>query len=168
MLKPSGSINRKGDIGKEVAQSLRYSCLKRSEIPELVRLSRENMAQIIMSAWGVEWKDETLLETLLDDGLLTEVAHQDDRIVGYYVLDQRGDYAFVEVLQVAKEFQGQGLGRKMMDRIEEFTARSGLEGVELCVQSTNDKAIAFYESLGYRYVSRERNNLLFRKTMATE
>lgn len=145
-----------------------YAPLERGDIPYLLRMTRENMSQIILSAWGLEWKDETLLETLLDQCLITEVLKERDRIVGYYCLDQRGDYLFVVSLQVAREFQNMGVGKSMMERIEELAGRSGLEGVELCVQSTNLIAKGFYEHMGYRIVSRERNNLIMRKLLVSE
>ncbi|MDD1747559.1 MAG: GNAT family N-acetyltransferase [Methanomassiliicoccales archaeon] len=145
-----------------------YAPLERGDIPYLLRMTRENMSQIILSSWGLEWKDETLLETLLDQGLVTEVLKCDDRIVGYYCLDQRGDYLFVVSIQVARDQQRTGVGRGMMERIEELAGRSGLEGVELCVQSTNLTAKGFYEHMGYRLVSRERNNLIMRKHIGLE
>lgn len=144
---------------------LRYGPLERGDIPYLLRMTRENMAHIIHSAWGVEWSDETLLETLLDQMLVTEVLKEGEEIVGYYVLDQRGDYLFVVSIQLSKGAQHEGLGRQMMERIEELAERSGLEGVELCVQSTNDEARGFYRHMGYRLVSRERNNLVMRKEL---
>jgi len=145
-----------------------YAPLERGDIPYLLRMTRENMSQVILSSWGLEWKDETLLETLLDQSLVTEVLKQDERVVGYYCLDQRGDYLFVVSIQVAREMQREGVGRSMMERIEELAGRSGLEGVELCVQSTNLSAKGFYEHLGYRLVSRERNNLIMRKHLCLE
>jgi ribosomal protein S18 acetylase RimI-like enzyme len=145
-----------------------YGPLERGDIPYLLRITRENMSQIILSSWGLEWKDETLLETLLDQSLVTEVLKQDERVVGYYCLDQRGDYLFVVSIQVARDMQSEGVGRRMMERIEELAGRSGLEGVELCVQSTNLTAKGFYEHLGYRLVSRERNNLIMRKRLCLE
>ncbi len=145
-----------------------YGPLERGDIPYLLRMTRENMSQVILSAWGLEWKDETLLETLLDRTLITEVLKDGQRIVGYYCLDRRGDYLFVVSIQVAKELQRRGVGRCMMERIEELAGRSGLEGVELCVQSTNLPAKGFYEHMGYRLVSRERNNLVMRKHIRME
>lgn len=142
--------------------------LRRSDIPELVRITRENMAQIILSAWGVEWRDETLLETLMNATLCIEVALEGEQIVGYYVLDQMEDYVFIISIQLEKQHQGEGLGRCLMERVEESARRSGLEGVELCVQSTNDQAIGFYRHLGYRLASRRRNNLTMRKAFERE
>jgi len=154
----SGSI-----LGAEGSRVLDFASLHRSDIPELVRITRENMAQIILSAWGVEWRDETLLETLMDANLSIEVALEGRKVVGYYVLDQMEDYVFIISIQLEKGHQGLGLGRCMMERVEESALRSGLEGVELCVQSTNEQAIGFYRHLGYRLASRRRNNLTMRK-----
>jgi ribosomal protein S18 acetylase RimI-like enzyme len=145
-----------------------YAPLERGDIPYLLRMTRENMSQIILSAWGLEWKDETLLDTLLDKGLVTEVLKNGDKVVGYYCLDQRGDYLFVVSIQVAREYQRLGIGRQMMERIEDLAAMSGLEGVELCVQSTNRLARGFYQHMGYQMVSRERNNLIMRKHLFPE
>jgi ribosomal protein S18 acetylase RimI-like enzyme len=148
-----------------VLGEIRYVPLERADIPCLLRMTRENMSQIILSAWGLEWRDETLLETLLDPLLFTEVLKWDERVIGYYSLDQRGDYVFVVSIQVCRDLQHQGIGQLMMERIEDWAIRSGLEGVELCVQSTNFQAQGFYEHIGYRNVSRERNNLTMRKEL---
>jgi GNAT superfamily N-acetyltransferase len=148
-----------------VLGEIRYTPLERADIPCLLRITRENMAQIILSAWGLEWRDETLLETLLDPLLFTEVLRMDGKVIGYYALDQRGDYVFVVSIQVCHDLQHQGVGQLMMERIESWAIRSGMEGVELCVQSTNFQALGFYEHIGYRNVSRERNNLIMRKEL---
>jgi ribosomal protein S18 acetylase RimI-like enzyme len=159
----SGSI-----LGADGFRLLDFVSLHRSDIPELVRITRENMFEIILSAWGVEWRDETLLETLMDVNLNIEVVLEGKKVIGYYVLDQIEDYVFIVSIQLEKEHQGRGLGRSMMERVEEQAVRSGLEGVELCVQSTNQQAIGFYRHLGYRMASRRRNNLTMRKQFSLE
>ncbi len=159
----SGSI-----LGTDGFRVLDFASLHRSDIPELVRITRDNMSQIILSAWGVEWRDETLLETLMDANLSIEVVLEGKRVVGYYVLDQMEDFVFIISIQLERQHQGMGLGRRMMERVEDLAARSGLEGVELCVQSTNQQAIGFYRHLGYRLASRRRNNLTMRKRFSLE
>jgi ribosomal protein S18 acetylase RimI-like enzyme len=159
---------RRSALGADGYRVLDFASLQRSDIPELVRITRENMSEIILSAWGVEWKDETLLETLMDANLNIEVALEGKRVVGYFVLDQMEDYVFIISIQLEKEHQGKGMGRFMMERVEDQAERSGLEGVELCVQSTNQQAIGFYRHLGYRMASRRRNNLTMRKQFSLE
>lgn len=155
-------------LGTEGFRVLDFASLQRSDIPELVRMTRDNMSQIILSAWGVEWRDETLLETLMDANVNIEVARHGKKVVGYYVLDQMEDYVFIISFQLERKHQGKGMGRCMMERVEDQAARSGLEGVELCVQSTNQQAIGFYRHLGYRLASRRRNNLTMRKQFNLE
>jgi len=159
---------RRSALGADGYRVLDFASLQRSDIPELVRITRENMSEIILSAWGVEWKDETLLETLMDTNLNIEVALEGKRVVGYFVLDQMEDYVFIISIQLEKDHQGKGMGRFMMERVEDQASRSGLEGVELCVQSTNQQAIGFYRHLGYRLASRRRNNLTMRKQFSLE
>ena len=155
-------------LGADGFRVLDFASLHRSDIPELVRITRENMSEIILSAWGVEWRDETLLETLMDANLNIEVALEGKSVVGYFVLDQMEDYVFIISIQLQKDHQGHGMGRCMMERVEDLAVRSGLEGVELCVQSTNQQAIGFYRHLGYRMASRRRNNLTMRKQFSLE
>jgi len=145
------------------ALMLTFCPMNRADIPAVLRMTRENMAQVIHSSWGVDYTDETLLDAILDDWTRTEVLRHDTEIVGYYALEQRGDYAFIVSIQVRRECQGKGLGKAMMEKIETEAQEAGLDGVELCVQSTNRNAKNFYEHLEYRFISRQRNNLLLRK-----
>ncbi len=147
---------------------LRFEPMRRRDIGQVVKMTRENMSQIMLEAWGLEWSDETLLEHILDKHAYNEVARCGRAAVGYYTLDQVGDYVFVVSVQVRKDHQGEGIGRALMERIEDLALMWGMEGVELCVQSTNQGAKAFYEHLDYRFISRERNNLMMRKDLSPD
>jgi len=147
---------------------VRFEPLRRKDIGPVVKMTRDNMSHVMLEAWGLEWSDETLLEHILDKHAFNEVARIGRSAVGYYTLDQVGDYIFVVSVQVKRDHQGEGIGRALMERIEDLALMWGMEGVELCVQSTNSAARAFYEHLDYRFVSRERNNLLMRKEIDPE
>ena len=58
--------------------------MQRSDLPELVSMSRENMAAIILASWGEEWKDEQLLDLLLDQMVETVVLEGEEGIEAYY------------------------------------------------------------------------------------
>jgi ribosomal protein S18 acetylase RimI-like enzyme len=145
--------------------ALRFEPMRRKDIGPIVKMTRENMSQIMLEAWGVEWSDETLLEHVLDKHSYSEVVKVGRTTVGYFTIDQLGDYIFVISIQVRRDHQTKGIGRALIERIEDLAFMWGLEGVELCVQSTNLSARAFYEHLRYRFISRERNNLLMRKEL---
>lgn len=140
--------------------------MTRQDIPQLLALSRENMAEIIYTSWGVEFRDEDLLHVILEPSAFTEVLEVDDQIVAYYSIDNRNGNLFINALQVSKPYQRKGLGKEMMRRIEDIARARRMRVVELWVQITNHPAMQFYRHLGYRTVSRQGNNYLMRKVMS--
>ena len=65
-----------------------------------------------------------------------------------YFTSQR--HAHVEVLAVAPEYEGMGLGRALLDHVEEWAARQGYRQVTLNVFARNERARQVYEHLGYQ------------------
>jgi ribosomal protein S18 acetylase RimI-like enzyme len=139
--------------------------MTRKDLPQILEISRDNMAQIIFSSWGVEFRDEDLLHIILEPSAFTEVLEMGDRIIAYYSVDIRNDNLFINSLQVMRPFQGQGLGREMMRRIEEIARARDLRAIELWVQVTNREAMEFYRHMGYRMISRQGNNYLMRRIL---
>jgi ribosomal protein S18 acetylase RimI-like enzyme len=128
-------------------------------------MSRENMASIIMASWGEEWKDEQLLELLLDQRVDTTILEEGEEIVAYYCVEDIDEYIFISSFQVSKDWQGRGLGTQMLEMIESAGRQDGKAEVELCVQSTNEKAKEFYYYHGYDLMYRNGNNLVMRKRL---
>ncbi len=58
--------------------------------------------------------------------------------------------AYVEVLAVSDAAAGQGLARRLMERVEEWAGSRGCIRVDLNVFCANRRARGFYEHLGYR------------------
>ncbi|OPY33272.1 MAG: putative acetyltransferase [Methanomassiliicoccales archaeon PtaU1.Bin124] len=139
--------------------------LRRGDIPSLVRMSRENMAAIVKSSWGMEWQDEPLLEWFMDKDIQTEVLEEGGEAVGYYSLEPIDKYLFITSVQLRKDHQGKGHGRHLMERIEDIARQQGADGVELCVQDSNDNAKGFYDHIGYSVICRRGNNFLMRKRL---
>lgn len=137
----------------------------RKDLPQVLNMSRENMAHIIFTSWGVEWRDEDLLHMLLEPSSFTEVLEADGKIIAYYSVDERNDNLFVNSIQVLKGYQGLGLGKEMMRRIEAAARSRGLRTIELWVQITNRPATGFYRRRGYKLISRQGNNYLMRKVL---
>lgn len=135
----------------------------RRDLPQILNLSRDNMAPIIFSSWGVDYRDEDVMHFILEPSAFTEVLEKEGEVVGYYTVDIGADNLFVSSIQVHKGHQNQGLGTAMMGRIEAIARSRGVGAIELWVQITNRPAIAFYRRRGYRTVSRQGNNYLMRK-----
>ena len=92
-----------------------------------------------------------------DDDVLFLVAEDDTLgVVGIVFANIYDDYftkrqaAYVEVLAVSAEAQGQGVGRRLMDAVDEWARTRGFYRVELTVFANNRRARRFYASLGFR------------------
>jgi putative acetyltransferase len=82
------------------------------------------------------------------------VAELDDRVVGMaglHVRRGKGQHAAALGIMVREEYQGQGIGRRLMDALLDLADNwLGLVRVELDVFAGNDRAIRLYESLGFQ------------------
>lgn len=80
------------------------------------------------------------------------------RPVGYLKLNLPGaqsdldevDALEIESIYVGVGFQGLGIGRRLIDQAVAYAVEAGLRAVWLGVWEQNEKAIAFYERLGFR------------------
>jgi ribosomal protein S18 acetylase RimI-like enzyme len=81
------------------------------------------------------------------DGLL--VLQLGDRVVGSVMVGYDGHRGWVNYLAVDPEHQGAGLGRLLMDEVERHLSVLGCPKVNLQVRTANERAVSFYEHLGY-------------------
>jgi len=137
--------------------------MTREDIPELVRMSRENMSSVIWSSWGVRLRDQDLLEMLNDPESMTEVFESNGIPTGYFTIERRDSSLFINSIQVIRGKKRLGHGKRMMERIEALAFLLEVESVELWVQTSNQEAYRFYLNLGYSMVHQTGNNLLMRK-----
>jgi GNAT superfamily N-acetyltransferase len=61
----------------------------------------------------------------------------------------------VDSIVVRSEYQGKDIGQRLMAEIDEWAASRCAASIELNVYEFNTKAIAFYQSLGYKPLSRK-------------
>jgi ribosomal protein S18 acetylase RimI-like enzyme len=64
-------------------------------------------------------------------------------------------YAIVDGIVVKSGFRNRGIGKMLMDKMQEWAIAKGATSVELNVYEFNRTAISFYEKLGYRTLSRK-------------
>jgi len=137
-----------------------YRPMERSDLPQAICMSRDNMSNIIYTSWGMEWKDEDLLRILLAPGTVNEVLELNGEVVGYFSAEARNGSMFLNSIQIRRGYQGIGLGRAMMARVQALAREQGLPSMELWVQVTNRRAISFYERIGFQVTSRQGGNLM--------
>ena len=113
----------------------------------------------------------TSLRLVQDPTREVYVARAFGTIAGFLILSlDRPFRGYLHSVLVAPEYQGQGLGTRLVTFAEERIFRES-PNVFLCVSSFNAGARRLYERLGYRYVGeltdylvRGHSELLFRKS----
>ncbi|GJM86998.1 hypothetical protein PR202_ga02908 [Eleusine coracana subsp. coracana] len=98
------------------------------------------------------WINENSMK--LDAGV--EYMHAEcekDRLLGFvhyrFVMEEELPVVYVYELQMEPSAQGKGLGKFMMQLIEEIACKSQMGAVMLTVQKANTLAMTFYNKLGY-------------------
>lgn len=70
-------------------------------------------------------------------------------LLGYAGLFSTGDEAAVQTIAVAREAQGRGVGRALLDRLKELAQRRGARRLMLEVRADNGPALHLYLSSGF-------------------
>lgn len=107
-----------------------------------------------------EYLDHTLKLMQITQGRFRELfetigrvfaINYDDRVAGFYWFEARGETLHLHGLVLGKEFQGKGIGSKILASLEE-NYRSSMKVIELGVHQSNTGARRLYEKFGYRAV----------------
>jgi ribosomal protein S18 acetylase RimI-like enzyme len=78
------------------------------------------------------------------------VASADDKIAGFGIMRYGDDDAHLDLLAVAPRYQRRGLGRKLLEWLENCAVMAGIFRIELEVRAANLGAQRFYQRMGYR------------------
>jgi ribosomal-protein-alanine N-acetyltransferase len=78
-------------------------------------------------------------------------------LMGYFLLMPIVDEAHLLNITVRRDFQGQGLGRILLDEVVAVCRKMGMLSVMLEVRPTNVPAIRLYASYGFVQIGRRKN-----------
>ena len=85
------------------------------------------------------------------------VAEVDGQIVAFITTwqDQAAGIGHIPNLSVAKEFQGRGMGRKLIQHALDYFRQSGLSHAKIETVVQNDTGNHLYQSVGFREIARQ-------------
>lgn len=81
-----------------------------------------------------------------------------DEIVGYCVIyanDCIRKVAYITMIGVRPEYQGNHIGYKLLTRICEYSLIKGMDAVELEVLIDNSRALEFYKNFGFKVIGKK-------------
>jgi ribosomal protein S18 acetylase RimI-like enzyme len=132
---------------------------------EMDALHRDNLPYIFQKPGGAAREQDYYLGLVADENVALFVSEAGGKLVGFVHAMIRDTpaisvfvprcYAIVDGIVVKSGFQNQGIGKILMDKMQEWAIAKGATSIELNVYEFNVTAISFYERLGYRTFSRK-------------
>ena len=108
----------------------------KSDIKELLII--ENSVHV------APWTEETF-KLCFDAGYLGWVWEEGQKILGFIIISLTTDECHILNICVAREFQRQGLGQKLLNFVMDHAKKRGAGIIYLEVRRTNTRAIQLYE-----------------------
>ena len=109
-----------------------------------------SIAVIERLAFSDPWSEASFAGLLSGQRVCLTVAEANHSVVGYSVLLLATPDADLANLAVAPAARGYGVGRKLLDGVVSTARGAGVEHMYLEVRQSNARAIALYESVGFR------------------
>ncbi|HEY1979732.1 MAG TPA: GNAT family acetyltransferase [Xanthobacteraceae bacterium] len=86
------------------------------------------------------------------DVLVARTANQE--IVASVMVGHDGHRGWLYYVAVVPDYQGEGIGRLIVEAGEKWLAERGIAKVQLLVRGTNTAVVSFYERIGFETVPR--------------
>jgi ribosomal protein S18 acetylase RimI-like enzyme len=132
---------------------------------EVDALHRANLPHIFQKPGGAAREQDYYAGLIADENIALFVAQAGGQLVGFVHAMVREApaipifvprrYAIVDSIVVRSGFQNHGIGRTLMENMQEWAIAKGATSIELNVYEFNQTAISFYEGLGYQAFSRK-------------
>ncbi len=130
------------------AKSITVRLGRPADAQELARMSRD----LIEHGLGWTWTPGRVLREICNRETVTAVACEGQRVVAFAIMYFGDEDAHLNLLAVKPEFQGKGVGRRLMDWLRTSCLTAGIKNVQLELRSTNHAARLFYRRVGFREV----------------
>lgn len=132
-----------------------FDYLKEEDLNDLCYIIKENFGYV---------PKKSGLNKLMEDSSVIKLAYRNDNeLVGFVIVENRCNfikdkkYYYLNYVTVKKEYQGMGIGTKMLEKVEELARYHEIEYIEFT--SSKVKSYSFYEKNNYK----KRDTFVFRK-----
>lgn len=103
------------------------------------------------------WTYEQLEHSLKLENVICYVAKNDDKVLGFVLLEETPyDFDILEIV-VDQELRGRGIGTMLLKRVLDYAKLTHKEKATLEVASDNMPAISLYEKAGFSQIAERKN-----------
>ena len=119
------------------------------KVREMTLDDLEQVMPIEQANFSVPWTENGFFSFLLREDALFLVAEEGEQILGYCGVILVPDEGDITNVSVAKEWQGQGIGKLLVQELIKRSAKAGVTRLFLEVRKSNEPAIRLYEQQGF-------------------
>lgn len=83
--------------------------------------------------------------------------------IAFYSNDMKNKIAYISQIAVSDEFQGYGIGKKLIEKCIEESSKKGMDSIKLEVYKQNLKAIKFYEKNEFKIMNTNEKKVIYTK-----
>jgi ribosomal-protein-alanine N-acetyltransferase len=127
------------------SSDLSFRLARPVEAATIANLSRD----LIEDGLRWRWTPERVAASIRAPNVNVLVAGIDGKIAGFAIMRYGDDDAHLDLLAVAPPYRRAGVGRRLIEWLEECAVVAGIFSVELEVRVGNEVAQLFYKSMGY-------------------
>jgi ribosomal-protein-alanine N-acetyltransferase len=127
---------------------LNYEPMRESDI--------EDVLAVEVRVYPYPWSRANFLDSLASGYQAWVLRDQAMRLLGYFLIMQVVDEAHLLNVAVAEEWQGQGLGRFLLNQSVACARGLGMESMLLEVRPSNARALGIYERYGFEQIGRRK------------
>ena len=127
------------------------------EYRRMVPEDADGVARVEKACMPVPWSRESFWQEAANTDayyLLGIDIDKDNLIMAYAGCWVLGNEGHITNVAVDLDYQGQGMGRKLMEKLVEAVKPLGVDSMTLEVRPSNTRALALYEKLGFKSVGR--------------
>ncbi|HEX8012183.1 MAG TPA: GNAT family N-acetyltransferase [Casimicrobiaceae bacterium] len=127
------------------SQDITLQLAVRSDAQAIAAMSRD----LIESDLGWEYRPERIRALMADRDVVTLVARDGDRVMGFAIMSFGDEHAHLVLMAVRPAGQRRGIARRMTQWLLETAATAGVSSIHLELRAQNKDAYAFYRALGF-------------------
>lgn len=131
---------------------IRLGLARAAEVPKLAVMARS----LVEHGLPHTWDERRLCRCLANCDYVVLVARNGKRVAGFAVMEFLEHRAHLALMAVDAAYQGHGVGRALLEWLEETARTAGTFLIHLEVRAGNLGARRFYERVGFTEAGRRR------------
>ena len=145
-----GDLELYGKTSRQIYEYIIKGIAKRSECVYAAEEDAENIADMEADYFADKWSENSVITHIKNQKVIT--LRFGETILGYCIFMTAADEGEILRIAVDKKLRGIGLGKKLLSAVLCEMKEDGIGEVFLEVRSTNESAIALYESVGFQEI----------------